>query len=571
MRILPIAAALFALPLLAQEPIPDQPFAESIDVNVANVEVYVTGRDGRPAQGLAKEDFDLLVDGGKVEIVNFSEVAEGSPAPPTWPMPSKAAAAAPSGLDKPAAPEAAPPPDPLSLVVFVDNANLRPFGRNRVLRQVRDFLDSTVGPRDRVLLVTHDQGLTVRRPLSAGKESLAADLAKLEKLAARGTMMDHSARTVMETIRSLGCDRADEAMQLARGHAQSVRDDALATLRGLASLVESLSGIEGRKMVLYVSDGIPMHPGEDVFQFLYHLCGGEQPGMSTEELSSRFRRVTQLANAEGVTFYTLESSGPSVYASASAEDNPTAGMVGSTVMQFEKTADSQQILFNLASETGGRAVLNGNDIRTDLSRIREDFRSYYSLGYAPERSGDGRSHSIQVKLRREGLRIRNRTTYTDLPRDERIAARVQTALLHGLVDNPLQAGLDLTRDQPGQRGQREVTLRVRLPLKQIVLVSQGGSWTGQVTLWIGVRDGEGRMAPVQKVRVPVRIPSTVAQEQLASRVFAYDIRMKMAERGEQTVAVGVQDDLGHVLSFITGAFKVDRKGVTAMASGRPGR
>lgn len=53
MKLLPTAALLLAFPLLAQEPIPDQPFAESINVEVANVEVYVTGRDGHPVQGLS--------------------------------------------------------------------------------------------------------------------------------------------------------------------------------------------------------------------------------------------------------------------------------------------------------------------------------------------------------------------------------------------------------------------------------------------------------------------------------------------------------------------------------------
>jgi hypothetical protein len=158
MRLLPPAALLLAVPLLAQQaPIPDQPFAESVDVSVANVEVFVTDRDGRSVRGLARGDFDLFVDGKKVEIVNFSEIAEGSPvavkeAPPapqtagTAPAPSQA--------------EPLPPPEPppLSLVVFVDNDNLSPFGRNRVLRQVQEFLGSTLGPRDRAMLVTTIRG-----------------------------------------------------------------------------------------------------------------------------------------------------------------------------------------------------------------------------------------------------------------------------------------------------------------------------------------------------------------------------------------------------------------------------
>jgi hypothetical protein len=111
-----------------------------------------------------------------------------------------------------------------------------------------------------------------------------------------------------------------------------------------------------------------------------------------------------------------------------------------------------------------------------------------------------------------------------------------------------------------------VVLRLRLPVKQLVLLSQGGAWTGQLTLWVGARDAAGRIAPVQSVRVPVRIPAATGKEQLA-RTFAYDLRMRMAERGEQTVAVGIQDDLGHTTSFIAGVFRVDRKGVTAVSPG----
>jgi VWFA-related protein len=561
MRLLPTAVLLLALPLLArQETIPDQPFAESIDVSVANVEVAVTDRDGRHVQGLARGDFELFVDGKKVEIVNFSELAEGSPAVP------RAPASVPSaGIAPPAEAAPAPPPEPpaLALVVFVDNDNLRPVDRNRVLRQVKDFLGSAVGPRDRVMLVTHDQGVSVRRPLSAGRESLAADLAKLEKLAARGALRDSHFRRTVETIETVGCD---DAPPVARAYAEEIANDARMTLRALASVVESLAGIEGRKTILYVSDGAAMHPGEDIFQMLEKLCGAASV-FQAQDLATEFRRLSRLANANGVTIHSLETAGPRGFSGASAEENPLPiDPMARINLDSGKTADTQQLLFNLASETGGHAALNGNDLRTDLARIAADLRSYYSLGYTPERSGDGRVHAIEVKVKRDGLRVRHRTTYTDLPREARLAARVQTALLHGIVDNPLQAGLDLVSSQPAGRGQHLVVLRLRLPVKQLVLLSQGGAWTGQLTLWIGARDAAGRIAPVQSVRVPVRIPAAAGKEQLA-RTFAYDLRMRMAEQGEQTVAVGIQDDLGHTTSFITGVFRVDRKGVTAASPG----
>ncbi|MFL6194530.1 MAG: VWA domain-containing protein [Thermoanaerobaculia bacterium] len=561
MRFLPAATLLLAFPLLArQEPVPDQPFAESIDVSVANVEVYVTDRSGQPARGLSRDDFQLFIDGKPVTIVNFAEVAEGSRVA----EPELAVATEPAPEPVQAAP-APPPADALSLVVYVDNDNLRPFGRNRVLRQLQGFLDSMVGPRDRVMVVTHEQGVNVRRPLSAGRESLAADLKKLERLATRGVQQDSQLRSTLQLVRDLGCERLDEAQQVARGYAQGVSADARTTLNSLASVVESLSGIEGRKAVLYVSDGIAMHPGEEVFGVMAEMCG-DNPSFKTEDLLTPFRKLTRLANANGVTFYTLESAGVRNLSSVSAED-PRPML--STNLDLGKTADVQDSLFNLASETGGRAILNANDIKPELARVAGDLRSYYSLGYSPERSGDGRVHAIEVKVKREGLRVRNRTTYTNRPREERLAARVQTALLHGIVDNPLEAGLELVSSEPAGRGQHLVTLRVKLPLKQLVLLSQGDVWTGQLTLWIGARDAAGRVAPVQSVHVPVRIPAPPGKDQLAVSHFAYDMRMRMAERGDQTVAVGIQDDLGHTTSFITGAFRVDRKGVTVASSPGP--
>jgi hypothetical protein len=353
---------------------------------------------------------------------------------------------------------------------------------------------------------------------------------------------------------------------VARAYAEEVANDARMTLRALANVVESLAGIEGRKTLLYVSDGAALHPGEDMFQMLDELCGSRSV-FQVQDLAAEFRRLSRLANANGVTINSLETAGLRGFSGASAEENPLpVGPMARINLDSAKAADAQQLLFNLASETGGRAALNGNDLRTDLARIAADLRSYYSLGYTPERSGDGRVHAIEVKVKRDGLRVRHRTTYTDLPREERLAARVQTALLHGIVDNPLRAGLDLVSSQPAGRGQHLVVLRLRLPVRQLVLLSQGGAWTGQLTLWIGARDAAGRIAPVQSVRVPVRIPAAAGKEQLA-RTFAYDLRMRMAERGEQTVAVGIQDDLGHTTSFITGVFRVDRKGVTAVSPG----
>lgn len=563
LRVLP--TLLLAIPLLAQETPPLQPFTEAIDVKVVNVEVYVTDRQGRRVQGIGREDFELFEDGQRMEIVNFSEVSES---PQGSPAPAEASA--------PESPETQPVPaapieerDKLHLLVYVDNFNLTPAARNRVLRQLRTFLEETIRPDDRVMLVTHDEGLQIRLPFTAGKEALLAELPKLEKLAARGALNDYNARQVRSFIQETGCDdevKMEMVLAAARSYAQQSYNNVAVSLNALQGLIESLSGIEGRKAVLYISNGLSFRPGEDVYMLVDAICG-KQPSFSVEDVATRLRALTATANAARVTFYSLEAAGLRSSTSASAE---TQFNSYTAEMDFMKNADVQDVIFNLAKETGGRAVLNATSFAPDLAKIASDLRSYYSLGYTPVRKGDGRTHQIRVKVKRDGVQAHHRTTYRDSSREEVLASRVQTVLLHGFVDNSLDARLDFVSSKLEKKGRHLVILRLRIPFSKLVLLSQEGFWDGKLTLWVGTRDTEGRMAPVRSVDVPVRIPAPQEPEALPG-AFVYDIRMQMAGKGEQTVAVGVRDDLGQTSSFLLKALQVEKRGVTDSVRPGPGR
>ncbi len=56
-------------------------FTDAVDVRVVNVEVVVTDPQGRRAQGLKAEDFQLFVDGEPEPIGFFAEVAGGRAKP----------------------------------------------------------------------------------------------------------------------------------------------------------------------------------------------------------------------------------------------------------------------------------------------------------------------------------------------------------------------------------------------------------------------------------------------------------------------------------------------------------
>ncbi|HYO16944.1 MAG TPA: VWA domain-containing protein, partial [Thermoanaerobaculia bacterium] len=489
-----IALGLVGPALAAQQTSPPPEFGEVIEVNVVNVEVYVTDKAGNPVKGLKRGDFELFEDGRKVEVTNFEaidrELVQIAAAPNAPQMPASAAPAAPQ------TPQTAPE-ERLNLIVYVDNFNIRPTNRAKVLQSLQDFLQGQLAPGDRVMLVTNDLGRPrVRVPFTADPAVLTAGLDEIGRLSANGGEIDRSRRTTFEAIMNLHrmayetpidlvpCDR--ELARLAHGFAASVRSEVLRTLGAMKLMVNSLAGIPGRKALLHVSDGIPLTPGEEMFQLLIELCGGAGatsgfgdsgsidalPTFDAREIgpqayqaasegpadaqsystANELTALTAHANAHQVTLYTLQASG--LIAGGDA-DSPLGD---ARYLQFPTIRSTiqdnlQGSLFTLANETGGRPIFNTNDFSQALTRMREDFSSYYSLGYSSPRQGDGRQHRIEVKVRKPGLKVRHRTGYRDKSSLERTADRTLAAVLHGVEDNPLDVTVQIGEQTLAEKGQ----------------------------------------------------------------------------------------------------------------------
>ena len=119
--------------------------------------------------------------------------------------------------------------------------------------------------------------------------------------------------------------------------------------------------------------------------------------------SSRRWRPTPTPNR--VTLYTLQASGlqgsPPPTRAPDPEERLFQAPRSSSVRDGRTTRARCSAL---ADDTGGRAILDANDFLPELARMQEDFSSFYSLGYTPAHTGDGRDHKIEVKVKRPGLR-----------------------------------------------------------------------------------------------------------------------------------------------------------------------
>jgi VWFA-related protein len=547
----------------AQAPPSPPSFGEVMEVNVVNIEVYATDKAGNRVNGLKKEDFALFEDGKPVEITNFA-IAEGGGG-------AAVPAASPGGsVSAPEAPvpdggsPAAVPDNPLSLVLFVDNVHLHPGSRTRALEQVRRFLAQNVHKGDRVMLATGDPGLHVRQPFTDDVAVLDAALREMELLPVRGGEADRSRSTALRTLLSIqgldvkqGDSCGIDIVAPVEGYAESTRDDILRVLKSLTLLVNSLAGVPGRKAVIHISDGLPVNPGEELYQVLSEFCGGvgATSGLQAMLDAQKFSTVGDLsaltahANANRVTLYPIQASGLQGDALADAELERSEKILQLPTLQSMKTANFQSSLSAMASDTGGRAILNANDFLPDLARVRQDFSNYYSLGYPSVHTGDGREHRIEVKAKKPGIKLRYRQGYRDKPLAERMVDRTLAALLHGLEDNPLGITVEIGDQTPSSSGTVAVPIRLKIPLFKLAVLNRAEKFQGSLRLFVVTRNEEGVNSPVRQVMVPLDIPRKQVLMAMG-QFYVYTLTLQLAP-GEQRVAVAVRDEIAATTSFLS--------------------
>lgn len=528
----------------AAQAAPDAPpdggaFMDIVNVDVVNVDVYVTERSGKPVTGLTADDFEIYEDGRRVAITNFYAETEEAPA-------GAPAIPAPAVPGRPAGVEQVPDDQRLYLVVFIDNFNIRPFNRNRVFRRLREFLDATVGTTDRVMLTTYNRSLKQRVPFTGDSREVNAALFEIEKETGFGVHRDSDRRDLIEAIED--AETSSEAMARVRSYAGSYFNDTMVTIDAMREVVTTLGGLPGRKAFLYVSDGIPMIAAEDIYLYLNEKFRDGSYILQAREFDAtrRFQELAALANANRVTFYTVDAGGLRTPSASSAEQQ-TAG--ASAFIDTQNIHNLQAPLRTLADETGGRAILNTNDVGEQLFAVQRDLRSFYSLGYQPASAGDGRYHRVEVKVKRKGLQVRHRAGYRDKSVEQRMSDGVTAALLFGELGNPLELAVETGQMTRRDDGYVLVPVHLRIPLERLTMVPREGVHEARLRVFLAAADDEGGTSPVQNAPIPIRVPEA---DLAAARKqgWGYDVSLLMRP-GYHRIAVGLRDEIGAVSSYVT--------------------
>ena len=530
------------------EGLPEGLFVEAVDVDVINVEVFVTDKGGNRITGLERDDFVLEVGGKELPIANFYAVEGGKAR--TVPGRETVQPIDPE-LDDPRLslqPLRMPEDQKLHLILYVDNLNLHPFTRNRVLSNVRQFLRSRLRTGDEVMLATYERSLHIRHPFTSDPELIASMLFEIEEMSGMAIHFDSDRRDMLNQIYE-----AEDQYQVrgrATQYAESIYSDMNFALDALRELVDTLAGLPGRKAILHISDGLSFRAGEDIFYAIndqFPDVGGILLDAQRYDLSRRFTALTSQANANRVTFYTVEAAGLRTYSYMDASNpNPNGGPRIDQI-HFNNLQSSLRFM---ADETGGMAMVNTNNYAPLLDRMADDFDTYYSLGFTPAPTEKGRYFEIKVRVKGQdkGIRVRHREGYRSKPVTSRMADGTLAALHYGYERNPLGVKLEFGERTPQENGHYLVSLRVQVPIGALSFLPQGDMQRGKIRLWVGAMDDEGGIAPVQDVPVPIDIP-TDQFDDAKGKFYQYEMKLLM-RTGRQVVAVGVRDEIGAISGFL---------------------
>ncbi len=533
-------------------------FVDEIEVTVVDVIAYVTDKKGNAVSDLTKDDFRIYQDGDERPISNFQLYteelirnyyqAEENPAlaAATAPMPEETGETAPQALKQ---------IQPIWLMIYIDNDNLRPLDRNRVLSQTQAFIRENAQPPVKMMVVSFNKSLSVMQEFTTDSNEVMAAL--------KGLRMHTGGRSSLDNTRTEFYDELDRynteqgqsstnsvhrARSLAFGFAEEEQNALFFAVGALREAVNMMAGLPGKKMILYVSNGLAMIPGIDLFYAMSNAFG--DPGLITEgtryNQSRLFDALVKNANAQGVTFYTISASGLQNSTMTTAQYSGRRD-VQSASLEASNYLDSIRFM---ADETGGVAIFNTNDVTARLDRIEQDFYSYYSLGYNLQSSGADRVHRIKVEIpSHPEYQIRYRRRIVEKSTESRVQDKVLTGLLIPLDENALEIAMTTDMPVPASEKRWTVPFKLTFPLANVALIPQGDEYVGRVAMFLAARDTGGKQSDVVRQEHEVRVAAG-DYEDAKDRTFTIRASLLM-EDGRYKVSAGLLDSLTRQTGFVS--------------------
>jgi hypothetical protein len=342
-------------------------------------------------------------------------------------------------------------------------------------------------------------------------------------------------------------------------HMRDSRQLARARVTAFSHLVGMLSGLPGRRSLLYIGETIERQPGEAVLQTWIarfpsiarqeNMWSGEFGAEA--ELAADFGGLAAAAATSGVAVYVVATGSAVDLAPATAE---MGGTRGGSVAGLRRPKQQLDSLFQVSETSGGRTVRLGSGAGAGLDGLPDELAGSYSLGFVPDRPPDDEPHRIEVRVSRADVGLRHRETYVLQRAPVGLSELALNALLFGAEVNPLGSAVIKQSERSREDLSFDVELVVTVPLASVGLEPAEGAHRGRVSIAYIIEDPAGRTSESRAQTFPVQIANRALYTALGQQAsFTFRI---VVHPGAHRFAVAIRDELSETSSSTILAFRV---------------
>jgi VWFA-related protein len=496
------------------------------------VDAFVRNKAGNAVENLKKEDFTILENGKQQEIAIFdfqritSEPAAAQPVPVAS-APARANAINVDSVGK------VKYRDKRLLVLFFDFSSMQAQEQVRAQEAALKFLSEQMTPADMVAIMTLGASVQVAQDFTTDRDRLTQVI--------RGFRIGQSSELALEA------DTGDPNSGDYTGAAFTADETEFnifntdRKLIGLETAVRMLAPLPEKKALIYFSAGVPKTGTEN---------------------NSQIESTVNAAVRANVSFYPVDARGlialvPGGDASKAMPKGTSLFTGGAITNQKTKLNNQQETLSTLAEDTGGKALLDSNDLTLGITQAQEDLGSYYIIGYYDTNPvADGKYRRIQINLAktvqasveyRPGYYAGKEFTKSTSADKER---QLQEALVLGdpVTDLPIALEINYFRLV---KEHFFVPVAVKIPGSEIPLARRGGADTTEFDFIGQVTDSRGHIAGNVRDTIRVKL-SEAGSSELASRAIQYDTGFTLTPGQYQLKFLVRENQSGKMGTFETG-------------------
>ena len=518
-------------------PAQDAPATFKSNTNLVIINVTVRDRSGKPIANLKKDDFTLLED-GKPQAISVFELQQLSSEalPPAieaqQTLLRRDAAPPPPRRAEPGAPAT---PEQLRdhrlIAILFDMSSMQPAEQIRAQNAATKFISQQMTKSDLVEIMTYTTTLKVIEEFTSDRDQLLADINKLRvgdssELASQG---------------GTGPDATDDSGEFTADETEFNIFNTDSKLAALEDAAKKLAIYPEKKALIYLASGI------------------SKTGVENQ---SQLRSTVNAAVRSNVSFYPIDARGlmaiiPGGDASTASPKGTGMFTGGTQSKARDSFHDSQETLDTLAADTGGKALLDSNDLSVGMTQVQHDINTYYILGYySSNPSEDGKYRRVKVVL--NGLKeakIDYRAGYyaakvwakfnsTDKER------QLQEALTLGdpFTDLPVAVEIDYFRMD---KGKYFVPISAKIPGSTIELAKKGSNDVTEFDFIGQVMDPKGKVIGGVRDGIKVKLNEENAS-QLKSRNIEYDTGLTLGPGEYRLRFLARENKTGKMGTFETG-------------------